>query len=187
MKAEIELATAGLRGKALWRCLRAADMATFDFGKRRRIQNAQGEENEVGEYALHVQCAWRIIQNDRVIIGDRDLYYPADYRAGAEIPDEFDWDHNPNRRDRLTSSFFEDGKREFVVKEINTGEGGILHIMMSEGYSLQIFPDSSLPIESWRLFKVGQRGHFVVSGTGLLGGGMGALGARESGAPPLAM
>jgi hypothetical protein len=73
MKTEIESATLTLHGKALWRCLRAADMAMFDFGKRRISPDFRGNPREVGDLALHVQCAWRITRDDLVLVGSNDL------------------------------------------------------------------------------------------------------------------
>lgn len=114
MKARIEKATAPLIGKALWRCTRAADLAAFQFGQRRSVTDNYSGTVQVGEYALHVECAWRISREDRVVVGSRDLYYPADPRIEDPLPDH-DWDKVPNRRDELIRLLFEDGKREFMV------------------------------------------------------------------------
>jgi hypothetical protein len=78
MKAEIESALAVLVGKPLWSCGRAADMATFAFGERKNAKTRKGDFRHVGEYALHLQCAWRITQGDKVVVGSMDVYYPPD-------------------------------------------------------------------------------------------------------------
>jgi hypothetical protein len=168
MKTEIESATAALNGKALWRCLRAADMATFDFGQRRKVLGFRGNEKEFGELALHVQCAWRVTRADRIVVGSRDLYYPADYREDEAVPSEFDWDRDPNRRDKLLTLLFENGAKEFVVERVAVGAAGSLHIELSENLALDIFPNDSLSDEHWRLFNPGTHGeHFVVTGSGI--------------------
>ena len=69
MRAEIQNALAILTGKALWGCGRAADLATFQFGERVARIDFFGKPSEVGEYALHVQCAWRIAQKDQLVVG----------------------------------------------------------------------------------------------------------------------
>ena len=167
-KTEIESATAVLAGKALWQCLRAADMATFQFGGRKSVAAFRGGTKEVGEYALHVQCAWRITRQDRVIVGSRDLYYPADYEEGAEVPSGFAWDKDSNRRDRLLTSLFENGSREFLVQKVRVGVAGSLSILLSEDLAVDIFPDDSLSGERWRLFEPGRtEQHFVVTGKGI--------------------
>jgi hypothetical protein len=162
MKEEVELA--GLRGKALWRCSRASNLAMFDFGQRRTVRDPRGKEKVVGELALHVQCAWRITEIGRAVVGRHDLYYPADHPPEAIVPGEFDWEHDPNRLDKLISSLFQNGTREFVVTAVQLGNAGGACLSMSDGLFLELFPDHSLMIESWRLFRPGQQGHLVVSG-----------------------
>jgi len=67
MKERIERATKVLIGKGLWNATRAADLASFQFGRRRELPDIYGNMKTVGEYSLHVQCAWRIPDEDRVI------------------------------------------------------------------------------------------------------------------------
>ena len=43
----------------------------------------------VGEYALHVSCAWRLVGPDGILVASGDLFTPAD--ADAD-PDTFQWD-----------------------------------------------------------------------------------------------
>ena len=165
MKAEIEKATAVLVGKPLWTCRRAGDMATFQFGSRVKTLDLKGDPAEVGEYALHVQCAWRIARGDRVAVASRDLYYPADCGEDEDVPPEFDWDHNPNRRDRLIGVLFENGRREFLVEGVEAGLAGSLHVALSDSLSLDVFPDDSFDGEHWRLFRPDKHArHFVVTG-----------------------
>ncbi len=144
-------------------------MATFQFGGHNKSQDFQGRPREVGDHALHVLCAWRITQNDKVIVGNNDLYYPADYDYdGKNIPEEFDWDRSPNRRDRLLAELFQGGQREFVVQGIEVQAGGALHVTLSSGLSLDVFPNDSLAQEHWRIFRPdGEEKHFVVTGQGL--------------------
>ena len=142
-----------LVGKAMWACRRGADMATFQFGERRRVNDFYGRDTEVGEYALHVQCPWRIVRDDVVAVGSGDLYYPASYSVGDRIPEDFDWEQNANRRDTLIENFFERGNQKFTVSSVELGVGGRCRIDFAEGPYLEIFPDDSLTHEHWRLFS----------------------------------
>ena len=163
----IERAIAPLQGKVLWTCTRAADLAAFQFGERRETTDLRGNKINVGEYALHVQCAWRIARADQVVVGNADMYYPPDLTA-EEIPPGFEWDKGPNRQDKLLSLLFEDGKRQFRVRTVNVGSGGRLLITMDEGLSLDVVPNSSLSGEYWRLFKPrSDDPHFVFTGRGV--------------------
>jgi hypothetical protein len=161
--ADIQRATNVLVGKPLWRCLRAADMAMFDFGNRKKVPGLRGEWKEVGDFALHVQCAWRLTRQDRVIVGSTDLYYPASYQEDDQVPSDFDWDEEPNLRDKRLVSLFEGGTREFMVEKVQPGLAGSLYISLHDGLSLELFPEHSLRKEHWRLFVPStEQRHFVV-------------------------
>jgi hypothetical protein len=170
MKTEIERATAVLIGKKLWRCTRAADLAAFQFGIRRPTKTFRGEPAEVGEFALHVQCGWRIAHGDKVLVARRDLYYPANYSsANQAIPEDFDWDiSGANLQDRLVTELFQGGTREFAVRRVEVGCAGALQILLEADVSLEVFPDDSHEQEHWRLFAPSTGGpHFVVTGNGI--------------------
>ena len=109
MRSEIENATSALVGNALWACKRTSDLASFQFGKKRQTRTFRGVEAEVGEYALNVQCAWRLAKEDRVVAGSADLYYPSDLQI-QRTPPNFDWNREPNRLDELLRLLFEDDK-----------------------------------------------------------------------------
>jgi len=141
-----------LVGRVLWTSRRSADMATFQFGKRIQIRTHDGRSREVGEYALHVQCDWRVVKGDSVLVGSRDLYYPAGYVDGDAIPDHFSWDRDPNRRDELLRALFEDGAKGFTVRKVYTGKAGACLIEFDDDISLEIFPNDSSEDEHWRLF-----------------------------------
>jgi len=163
---EIGHATSVLVGKPLWQCHRAADMAMFQFGRQRKIQNDRGEWREVGDVALHVQCRWRVLRQGLIVIGSSDLYYPADFQVSGKVPEGFDWDKDNNLRDKLLDNLFSGNTREFLVRSISVGQAGSLQILLSGDLSLELFPDDSLTGEHWRLFTPGGEGsHFVVSGS----------------------
>ena len=163
-RSEIEQATSVLIGEALWECGRAANMATFQFGKRKKIIDLRGDGREVGEFRLHVQCAWRIAREDRIIVASRDIYYPADYHEEKGIPEQFDWDRDPERRTKLLAALFENDTREFIARSVAGGSAGSLRITLSDQLALELFPDDSLGDEYWRFFRTGQGPHFVVTG-----------------------
>lgn len=90
---------------------------------------ARGRTKEVGEYAVHIQCAWRIRHGDRVIVGSRDLYNPP---HESDDPDKFDWDvQGTNRRDRGIAKLFQNETRPFMVPDVEVGEAGMSQILDS--------------------------------------------------------
>jgi hypothetical protein len=134
-------------------------------GPRRRILDFYGRPKDVGEWALHLQCNWRIVAGDRVTVGSVDLQYPADYTGEESIPDDFDWERDPNRRDSRLNELFMDGSREFTVRNVAIGYGGACAIDFEAGMRLEVVPMDSMAHEHWRLFATGGSGpEIVVSG-----------------------
>ena len=167
VKKRIEDAMSNLIGQPMWACRRAADLAAFHFGRQNKTFDLKGANTEVGDYALHVQCPWRIVRDDRVIVGSGDLYYSADI-SNEQDSAEFDWDRNSNRRDELIRLFFENGSKQFAVQRIAIGTAGSVQILLQERYFLEIFPDKSLAREQWRLLKPDSgEPHFILTGAGI--------------------
>lgn len=167
MSIEIQNATAVLVGTALWTCRRTADLASFHFGRKEQTRTFRGELAQVGQYAVHVQCAWRIARKEKVVVGSGDLYYPRELTL-ERTPNNFDWASGPNRCDELLRLLFEDEKRQFIVSEVGVGAAGALHISMDGDLSLDVLPNTSMNDEYWRLFKPNSEdAPFVVSPEGI--------------------
>jgi hypothetical protein len=122
---------------------------------------------EVGQYAFHIQCAWRIRRGDQVLVGSRDLYVPP--AEGEEGLETFNWDvPGANRRDKRIADLFQNETRQFVAKRVQVAEAGTFTIILDDEYALDVFPDDSLSDEHWRIFQPSSEvPHFVVSGSGL--------------------
>lgn len=164
MEMEINRALSPLPGKRLWGFRRAADLAVFHFGARRLVSE-RGRLVDVGDYALHVQCAWRIARGETVLVGSGDVYYPP----VSESADNFDWDRGPNLRDLRLSALFEETHDGFLVSWAKARNAGSFEIRFEQGLSLQVFPDDSVrEHEHWRLFVPdSDKPHFVVTSTGI--------------------
>ena len=167
MREQVQKALQVLIGKPLWSSGRAADLEWFQFGQRRTVKGASGDTKEVGEYALHVQCAWRIRHGDQVIVGSRDLYYPPE-ESDDRLKD-LDWEvQGANRRDKRVAELFQNETRQFLARDVEVGEAGSFTIVLDNAYALDVFPDDSLSDEHWRIFKpYVEEPHFVVAGKGL--------------------
>ena len=147
---------------------RAADLRNFQFGTI-----CQVERGTAGEYALHVQCPWRIEARDHIVTGQRDLWEPL------VVTDDFDWeawdyekgDNLQDHRlasllggyDPATKSLVNDGSLLVVESVDADGHGGVT-LALSGGYLLLIFPAGSRG-EDWRVFQRGTESpHFVIAG-----------------------
>src|SRR6266705_2143807 len=99
MREIVKRALSPLTGMPLWVGHRAGDMQMFQLGERRSAKNHRGEISELGEYALHLQCAWRIRGEEGILVGSGDLYYPKG--DSDDIPKDFDWQKENRRDERL--------------------------------------------------------------------------------------
>src|ERR1044072_4328801 len=66
-------------GLPLTAARRAADMGTLQFGALRAV-----ERGSVGDFALHVQCSWRIEGPDGIVTGRMDLWKPVEEGASLD-------------------------------------------------------------------------------------------------------
>jgi hypothetical protein len=168
MQEKIEKELSVLVGLPLWDAGRGADLEWFHFGEHRQVADRKGRLKEIGEYALHVQCSWRIVSSDQVIVARRDLYYLPD--GSVDLSDDFDWDKQMgNWRDvRMHAFLKEHGSQPLIVTAIKGGRAGSVSISFTEDFVLELFPDDSLSGEHWRFFRPSvDESHFVVTGEGI--------------------
>jgi hypothetical protein len=171
LRAKIQEAASALIGMPLWDAGRAADLAWFAFGDRRTVRDFHGNSKEVGEFALHVQCAWRLVQRDTTVVGNRDLYYPAGWGMDSpDVPADFKWDvQGANRLDERLMLFFQQDRKGLIVDRVEAGFAGALQIFFQDETVLEIFPNDSFAGEHWRLFRAYRdEPHFVVTGKGIV-------------------
>ena len=161
-------------GMPLWGASRAADMEMFAFGEKHNVpdirRGKQVGTREVGDYALHVQCAWRIAGPKGIVVGSTDRFYAAGDNPYYKL-DEVDWEDRPgeNRSDEHRTAFFEERKDSpLIVQEVWADSVGSIALALSDGYTLEVFPHNSLEREHWRLFQPAtDEPHFVVTGAGI--------------------
>ncbi len=137
---------------------RSADLLWIHFGRCIVIKNQKGSEVEKGDYAIHVQCPWRFIQYDKLILGSKDVFIP---REGVS-ESEFDWNI-------FGMSIFDEKVKTIkeqiapvIVKDVTISEDGTLVIRYEKGLVFEAFPDSSITIEHWRFINNKTKEHTVV-------------------------
>ena len=137
-----------LLGQRIWCIGRAANMLWVGFGEYITVKNYRGEEREVNVYNLHVQCAWRMVSPEGIVVGFSDFYHPASKITTYE----WDWDVQGNNLfDEISARLTADFKQEsIIVYKINDSPYGDLSIVLSNGCQLQLFPDDALDGEHWR-------------------------------------
>ncbi|MFD3735617.1 hypothetical protein [Streptomyces sp. NPDC058632] len=120
---------------------RAADMGVVEFAARHdEVINA------------HLQCPFRIVQEGKLLIGSRDMRY-AQRGAGAEAFDRFETVYDS--RAATLNGVLE--RLRPVVGEVALGDAGSVTVEWQPGFRLEVFPDCSGSVESWRVFVRGGR------------------------------
>ena len=164
-KSLIEDALRPLTGLPLAIAREAGGMQVLHFGRVRPHHSGRGT---VGDYALHIQCSWRLVDGDGIITGLSDRFAGVD---GDAEPDQDDWRGGNLQRIRLgafmggvdeaTRSHVDPAGRHVVVA-VEADRFGSADIVFGGGVRLQIFADGSRE-EDWRLCPV-DADHFVISG-----------------------
>jgi hypothetical protein len=138
-------------------------MLWLHFGEIREV-TASGGKKEVGDWAIHVQCPWRVCKCGRVVVAYHDFYYDDNGDALE------DWDiPGQSRFDSVAAMLC----AEFeavppIVTGVEPGDVGGFSTHLSQNYRLDVFPDTSLgQSEHRRLFQPALHAeHFVVSSDG---------------------
>ena len=147
---------------------RAADMRVLHFGQIRKV-----EKGTVGDYALHIQCPWRLEGPQGTVTGRLDLWEPAEDSPDIDW-ETWDYDKNENLHDTLMGEFlkgydpqtrsFVNATGQLVVEAVKGDACGGAIIVLSGGFRLVLFPAGTRG-EDWRIFQPGiDESHFVISG-----------------------
>ena len=158
-----------LVGYEFTRTTRAANMECFKFGTLYSVDR-KGIDRQIGEFGIHLQCPWRITQNDIILAGDNDLCEQPD--ENAEYDENFEWDiQGGNLRDVKLETFLNAGK--YVVKSVEADNFGGFEMTFNNNVKLTIFPTLSSKSrynEYWRFLdnRDEEKNHFVVSSSGVV-------------------
>jgi hypothetical protein len=133
-----------LLGKPLWGCGRAADLLWLQFGERHVALSLRGRTHEVGEYALHIQCAWRIACQHGVVSA-------SDLMSAGRI-------------DSALSAFVNE-HCPALVENIVGDDRGRFSMSLAGGCTVHVLPQVDSE-EQWRLLQPGKDvRHVVLEGT----------------------
>ncbi len=170
-KTQVTLSLSKLIGLPLAIARDAADMKMFHFGGVRPHSSGSGT---VGQYALHVQCPWRICGAEGIVTGLMDYYEPTEIDGERSLED---WRCGNLQRVRLGGllrSFDEstrswvNGTGQLVVEEVLADDFGGFELILSGGFRLKILPCGSRG-EDWRFFVPGSEDdHLVIDGGRIL-------------------
>lgn len=149
MTDEINKMLSDLIGLPLTRTTRAANMECLKFGAVYRTDK-DGKINNIGEFALHLQCPWRLTNESNIIVGSDDLYQQAD--ETAEYDENYNYhEFNANLRDVKLDQLI--SKNKLSIISVTADKFGGLEIYFDNNIKLTVFPDlaSKADNEYWRL------------------------------------
>lgn len=143
-------------------------MEWLQFGGHNIVIGRSGETKDVGDYALNLQCSWRLTGPEGIITGSTDFFYPAGDPYNE--PPDFNYHvQGSNRCDERMAAFFRECSSRFpVVTHVWADNVGSIRLHLTGGCALEVFPDDSLKDEHWRLFQpYTEELHFVLTGSGI--------------------
>ena len=132
-----------LIGLKLTQTSRSSNMECLKFGIKTNKKN-----QNIGEFGLHIQTDWRIINEDNIIVGSNDLFEPT---TENQSESDFDYETRNLRDEKLEKIIFSDN---LIVSKIRTDKFGGLNIQFKNQTELQIIPTNSIESEYnefWRL------------------------------------
>jgi hypothetical protein len=166
-KAQINRLLSKLIGLPLAIARDAASMKNFQFGVVRPHPSGDGT---IGQYALHIQCPWRLLGREGIVTGSYYYYEPADADKEVDLNDR--QAGNLQRKhlgdllrkyDASTRSWVND-TAHLVVEAVAADDFGSLELILSGDFRLQIVPCGTGG-EDWRFFAPGsEEDHLVIEG-----------------------
>ena len=142
-------------------------MKNFQFGSIRPHPSGRGT---IGQYALHIQCPWRIIATGGIVTGSSDYYEPAEVEGEVVRKDSEAGNLQQKRLRNLLPSYdvntrsLVNSTGQLVVEAAFVDDLGGFELQLSGGYRLQVFPNGSRA-EDWRFFAPSsEEDHLVIEG-----------------------
>jgi hypothetical protein len=141
VKDAIERALRPLLELPLWAVGRAGSLEWFQFGAPRTVPTFRGGSKEVGEYALHLDCPWRLV-------GPTGLVVATD-QSEPELLAQV-------------------GSPPMVCATVSGSDDGGVRLQFAGGWLLVVDPGDPDHLEYWRLFLPGtDEPHVVVGAAGV--------------------
>ena len=140
-------------------------MLWLQFGRKVSAPTTREPSRMAGEYALHIQCPWRVSGAAGVLAGSSDIYVPADPEMDET---DFRWDEPGNALgdERLSRWIGALETAPLVVQTVRVDRCGGFTLELPDEFAFEVFPDAtSAPHdirEQWRLLRPGEDTPHVV-------------------------
>lgn len=137
---------------------RTCELVWFGFGNLVERTDSKGRVNLVASYALHLQCPFRVADDNGILVGYNDLFVSSEDICAAVDLDERDCTMFDKKVDNLKQLI----ENEYV-KDVSVNKYGDLSVQLSN-LTLNVFVANSIGEEAWRFFKLSDEYHIVVEG-----------------------
>jgi len=143
-------------------------MECLKFGELFSTDRKNNQIN-IGEFGLHLQCCWRLTNDNQILVASNDLFEQAD--ENADYNEDFEWDTiMGNLRDVKLENILKTNR--LLVEKIVSDNFRGFEISFSDKIKLTVFPNVSSQAngnEFWRLLdnKPTNKNHFVVTTRGI--------------------
>jgi hypothetical protein len=136
----------------------------MSFGQLREVPARRGGTRQVGQWAIHVQTAWRFVRESEIFVGITDMHYYADDGSN------FDWEKGGESRfDRLAAQLNEELEDEGnIVTDVNCDDADGFTLFFRSGLRCDVLPCVSFnspKCEFWRFFEPASGNDHYVVGT----------------------
>lgn len=134
---------------------RALNMGVFSFGADVAwVESDTGASRTGSEYAIHVQCPFRLTRGGRILVGSNDVLPSREVMTDpigrdSEMESVTAFDVVADRIVKATQS------SPLVVRDVRITKSGDLRVELSDRVAIEAFPASGSPSEAWRLFRRG--------------------------------
>lgn len=174
-----------LLGQRVAEIYRLDDAVTCGFFPANRSEKIVHEQLKTikrieSDYALDSFCNFRWTYQDRVILTRQDIFQPSHSflkEHGLTIMDNieetgFHYDeYSGSRFDEIVEQNFKpvyEQTLRFIVKKINVSKFGDLILEFENGYRLEIFIDTSDPLNCWAFSEIGVPNNITVGGNAIV-------------------
>jgi hypothetical protein len=132
-------------GRRVWDMGFAATMLWIQMGKRVTIYEPVFAEYKIlGSLAIHLQSPWRIILENKVLVGSSDI---------AKLPSE--------TVQGYLQQILQLSKHSVVSGQIEFYDLGVFKLLFSESCFLEVFPISITSNDNWRFMDNISDTHYV--------------------------
>lgn len=134
---------------------RSADLLWLQFGEKIKIKNYKNIYVEKGSMGLNVQCPWRMLKQDKIILGNNDIYIPKKESLN------FDWWE-------IGGSIFDEKSEKIIndllplkVIDVIVNEIGDFSIRFEKEIVFEVILNGAFKTEFWRFINFKTNEHLV--------------------------